>query len=92
MRRALEWFQPRPQRFHWFVLAYQGESASKDGEIVWASICTGFRKKRVTRKRIQQGKSRAGVSDGAVFVSATYLGLMSVEEFRDEDRPDAEQG
>lgn len=62
---------------HWFNLVFA--NGAKVSNRVYSTD-----RKIVTAKMITQGKKDSGQSDTAVFLSASYLGFMTENEFYNE--------
>ena len=68
------------EKYHWFCLSYYGKKA-ESGLDCQASVYVANTNKCITRKDIDGNKKFSGINDGAVLMSASYLGIMALEEF-----------
>lgn len=64
---------------HWYSITFQ---LAFPGGLKYSNTYVGYDDAQLSLPRIQQAKKGQGLSDGAVMLSASYLGLMTEAEFK----------
>jgi hypothetical protein len=64
--------------FHWFAFAFRRET---EDEVQHAQCYRKFLTRAVTRIDIEKARDAAGIGVGAVMLSCSYLGQMTISAF-----------
>ena len=68
------------ERLHWYCLTYCGEIG---GNMAYGSTYCGYKDNHITLSEVGRNRVEAGFNGSATLMSATYLGLMTTQEFSD---------
>jgi hypothetical protein len=79
LHRARERLGYSSDKKHWYCFAFVGVS-EENGKECRACAYTGYPDKLITMQKIQENERYAGVKDGAVLLSVSYLGYMTKEQ------------
>lgn len=66
-------------KLHWHCFAFSGKTLQD--EDCFATTYMGYHDKNITLPRINEAKVASNINEGAVLISATYLGHMTRKEF-----------
>ena len=69
------------KKLHYYCFSYSGRAINCGGQCE-ASTYRGYTEKLITKGRIDECKTYAGVTKDAVLISAVYLGYMTEDEVR----------
>jgi hypothetical protein len=81
LHRVRERLRYSPERKHWYCFAFVGNSV-EDGKECRSCTYTGYLDKLITMPRIKENEQYAGMKDGAVLLSVSYLGYMTKEQVK----------
>ena len=70
------------EKEHWYSFCFM-QTDPITNTMTFGNGYSGLRYQRVTLQAIETAREYAGVTDGAVLMSVSYLGYMTVDQFRE---------